>query len=339
MQRIILTSVVALLACAVTPCHAAVPDLDGVLGAFDIDAHPDLRSVLVMHDGAVVAERYYNGETADTLHDVRSAGKSITALLVGTAVDRGAIRSVDDPVARYWTAARGSAVGAVRLDDILTMRSGLASFDEDAASPGNEDKMDDAPDTDAFILAIPRAAPPGAVYRYNSLTAHVAAIAVQQASGRDLEDVARTALFAPLGITRWHWDRDASSRVKGQGNLALRTRDLGKIGQMVLDHGLYDGRRVLSEKWIATMLAPHHAIGAVDRYADGYGYFWYTKTQLVDGKPVIVHFASGNGGNKIYVVPALDDVIVVTSSAYGKGYGQLRSETILKAVLAQQAAQ
>ena len=86
---------------------------------------------------------------------------------------------------------------------------------------------------------------------------------------------------------------------------------------------------------LAAMLAPHAAIGAVDRYADGYGYFWYTKTQQVQGKPVLVHFASGNGGNKIYVVPARDEVIVITSSAYGKGYGQLRSETILKAILAQ----
>jgi CubicO group peptidase (beta-lactamase class C family) len=315
-------------------CQAGAPEL----AAFDHDAHPDLRSVLVMHKGAIIAERYYNGATAESLHDVRSAGKSITALLVGTAVDRGLIHDVSDRVDRYWSAAKGSAVGAVPLADILTMRSGLAAFDADAASPGNEDKMDEAQNTDQFILAIPRAVPPGTLYRYNSLTAHVAGITVQQASGRDLEDYARTALFAPIGITQWQWARDGSGRVKGQGNLSLRTRDLGKIGQMVLDRGVFDGRRVLSEQWIAAMLAPRHAIANVDRYADSYGYFWYSKTQMVDGRPIVVHFASGNGGNKIYVVPALGEVIVITSSAYGKGYGQLRSETILKAILAQRGA-
>lgn len=321
--------------CGVGAAHAAGPDFIATLGRFEQDAHADLKSVLVMRDGRIVAERYFNGETADSLHDVRSAGKSITALLVGAAVDRGMIRQLGDPVASYWTAASGSAVGAVPLESVLTMRSGLAAFDADAASPGNEDKMDEAPDTDKFILSIPATGAPGTQYRYNSLTAHVAALTVEKASGQDLEAFARTALFAPLGIARWEWQRDASGHVKGQGNLSLRTRDLAAIGQMVLDGGVFEGRRVISKDWIERMLAPRVAIGDVDRYADHYGYFWYSKTQSVGGKPVVVHFASGNGGNKIYVVPSLRYVVVVTSSAYGKGYGQLRSESILQAILAE----
>lgn len=338
MKTTIFSNIFLVLLCAcICAGTAAAAELDATLATFDHDPHPDLRSVLVLRHGRIVAERYYNGETADTLHDVRSAGKSITGLLVGTAVDR-ALLATNARIGTIWPAAHNSALADVTLDNVLTMRSGLASFDADPDSPGNEDKMDEAPDTLKFILAIPRATPPGTQYRYNSLTAHVAALAVEQASGRDLEAYARTALFAPLGITRWHWDRDASGHPKGQGNLSLRTRDLGTIGQLVLDQGLHEGRRVLSAAWIATMLAPHVDISANDRYADSYGYLWYGKTHQVDGKPVQVHFASGNGGNKIYVVPALDEVVVVTSSAYGKGYGQLRSENILKAVLGEQAA-
>jgi CubicO group peptidase (beta-lactamase class C family) len=317
------------------PAHAAEADLAATLAAFDHDDHRDLRSVLVLRHGRIVAERYYNGAAAGTLHDVRSAGKSITALLVGTAVDRGLIRTTADPVGVAWPAAQGSAVGKVTLDSLLTMRSGLAADDSDVASPGNEDTMDEAADTVKFILAIPQAVPQGTRYRYNSLGAHVAALVVEQASGQDLENYARAALFTPLGITQWHLARDASGHPKGQGNLSLYPRDLATIGQLVLDGGMHAGRRVISARWLDTMLAPHVAIGDVDRYADSYGYFWYTKTQQVHGKPVLVHFASGNGGNKIYVVPAQDTVVVITSGAYGKGYGQLRSENILKAILAQ----
>ena len=321
-----------LLVCSAAGVRAA--DLDEVLKRWDSDAHGDLCSVLVLRGGAVVAERYYNGATADALHDVRSAGKSITALLVSAALDRGKIASVADPVQRYWPAARGSALGDVTIADLLTMRSGLAAFDEDAASPGNEDKLDEAADPLAFTLAVPRAQPPGQQYRYNSLTAYAAGIVVEQATGQDLEAFARTALFAPLGIARWHWGRDAAGHPKGQGNLSLRTRDLASIGQLVLGGGQFGGRTVLSAGAVRAAIAPRVDIGAGDRYADSYGYFWYAKTHVVGGRTLPVHFASGNGGNKIYVVPALNMVAVVTSRAYGRGYGQLRSENILKAILA-----
>ena len=321
------------LACLTGLATAANVDINAVLARFDQDEHADLTSVLLMRDGRIVAERYYNGASADTLHDVRSAGKSITALLVGTAFDRGLVKP-GDTVDMHWKAARGSAAGALLLDSVLTMRSGLAAFDQDPDSPGNEDKMDEAPDTDKFILSVPSASAPGPQYRYNSLTSHIAAITVEKAVGQDLERYASEALFAPLGITRWQWQRDASGHPKGQGNLSLRTRDLAAIGQLVLDGGGVKGRRVISAAWLAMMLAPRVAIGEVDRYADHYGYFWYSKTQHVQGAPLLVHFASGNGGNKIYVVPSIRAVLVVTSRAYGKGYGQRRSEEILKAILA-----
>ncbi|MDV6330966.1 serine hydrolase [Asticcacaulis sp. 201] len=309
--------------------------LDTVLTHFDQDAHSDLKGVVVLRDGHIVAERYYNGETPDALHDIRSAGKSITSLLVGIAIDRKAIHGIDDPVSLYWPEAKSRPVGEVPLRDILTMRSGLAAFDEDPASPGNEDRMDDAADPLAFVLSVPRADPPGLRYRYNSVTAYTAGVVVAKATGRSLESFASTALFAPLGITRWHWASDASGYTKGQGNLLLTTRDLAKIGEMVREGGVYEGRRIVSEAWLADALSPKVTISDTDPYANGYGYFWYAKNQQIDGQPVTVSFASGNGGNKIYIVPSRHLVVAITSSAYGKGYGQKRSEAILKAILTQ----
>jgi CubicO group peptidase (beta-lactamase class C family) len=311
-----------------TALPALAQPLDDVLARWDRDEHPDLRSVLVMRNGAIIAERYYNGETADTLHDIRSAGKSVTALLAGAAVDRGKL-SANGRIDSYWPATKGTALQGVTLDQVLTMRSGLAAFDEDPASPGNEDKMDEAADPVAFALAVPAETTPGTRYRYNSLTSYVAGITIEQATGKDLEAFARETLFAPLGIQHWQWLRDAANHPKGQGNLFLRTRDLASIGQMVLDQGVYQGRRIISAEWIQAALAPRVAIGDVDRYADHYGYFWYQKKY----GDTVVHFASGNGGNKIYVIPSRNEVVIVTSSAYGKGYGQRRSAAILQAIL------
>ena len=331
-----------LLAALSLPCAAGAQEapatLAQVLQAQDRDSHGDLRAVVVLRDGAIVAERYYNGETADTLHDIRSAGKSITALLVGAAVARGQLATTGT-VGGYWPDVAGSPAGKVVLDDLLTMRSGLAAFDEDEHSPGNEDKLDEASDPAAFVRGVPAAAAPGSIYRYNSLGSYIAGRVVENASGADLEGYAAKVLFAPLGITRWSWGRDVANHPKGQGNLSLRARDTARIGQLVLDDGKVDGRPVIDAAWIKAALAPRVAIGAADRYADSYGYFWYAKTQDVGSRKIAVYFASGNGGNKIYVIPARRMVVSVASSAYGKGYGQRRSEDILKAILAVDATQ
>ncbi len=322
---------------AVSGAHAApaLPPagMTAVLARWDQTEHPDLRAVVVMQQGRVVGERYYNGATRDELHDVRSAGKSVTALLVGIARDQGRLK-IDQPVQRYWKQATGSAIGPVALRDVLSMRSGLAADDENPDSPGNEDRMDEADDPKSFVLKVPRAAPPGTVYRYNSLTSYVAGVVVTEAVGKPMDVFARQYLFAPLGIERWQWARDASGITKGQGNLSLRARDFAILGEMVRNDGVYQGKRIVSAAWLRDALTPHVAIGDSDPYAEGYGYYWYAKTHDIKGTPVPVRFASGNGGNKIYVVPSRQMVVAITSSAYGKGYGQRRSEAILKAVLA-----
>ncbi|WP_380872070.1 6-aminohexanoate-dimer hydrolase [Sphingomonas sp. DBB INV C78] len=320
-----------------TASHAARAEdqrIAATLERWDADSKHDLKGVIVLKDGRVVAERYYAGADADTLHDVRSAGKSVTSLLLGIVVDRGGIRSIDDPVARYWPEAKGSAIGSVPIRDVLTMRSGLAAFDADPDSPGNEDRVDEALDPAAFILGLPRADAPGTRYRYNSVTSTVAGIVTAKASGQRMDEFAAQHLFAPLGISRWRWEADRSGYTKGQGNLSLTLRGFAAIGEMVRNGGRYRGKRVVSRAWISQALAPHVAIGDVDPYADSYGYFWYGKTQGVGDRQIAVSFASGNGGNKIYVVPRLGMVVAVMSSAYGRGYGQKRSEQILKDILA-----
>lgn len=309
------------------------PQMAAVLARWDADPNPDLRGVIVLRGGKTIAERYYNGASPGELHDIRSAGKSITALLMGIAIDRRRIKGVEARVDASWPQARGTAIGDVRLDDVLTMRSGLAADDEVPDSPGNEDKLDEAADPLAFLLAIPRATTPGTSYVYNSATASIAGVVVAKATGMTMADFARKTLFTPLGITRWRWASDAAGYTKGQGNLWLTLRDFATIGEMVRQRGIHGRASVVSAGWLDAALAPRIAISAVDPFADHYGYFWYSKVHRIDGTPVPVSFASGNGGNKLYVIPSRQMVIAIQSRAYGRGYGQRRSQDILKAVL------
>jgi CubicO group peptidase (beta-lactamase class C family) len=321
-----------------SPAKAQDVDIEAALAKWQSDPKGDLKGVIVLRDGHVVAEHYYNGADREALHDIRSAGKSVTSLLLGIAIDRRNVRSVADSVERYWPAAAHTAIGNVRLSDVLTMRSGLAAFDAGPESPGQEDRMDEASDPAAFILSLPRANPPGTIYRYNSVTATIAGIVTARATGQTLEQFAARNLFAPLGIARWRWEADRSGYTKGQGNLSLTLRDFAAIGEMVRAGGTYRGKRVVSSGWIRQSLLGRVQIGDVDRYADGYGYFWYRKVEVIGGSKVDISFASGNGGNKIYIVPSRNMVVAIMSSAYGRGYGQKRSEDILRDILSLEIA-
>lgn len=335
-SRLAVAALVTLCMSCATGDDCTTPSVRCALDAFGNDEHGDLHSVVVIHNGETVAERYYGNGDDQTLIDVRSAGKSVTSLLFGIALDQGAIESLDDAVAKYWPEAEGTAAGAVRLADVLTMRTGLAADGNDPESPGYEGRMDAADDPLAFALSVPGAEAPGTRYRYNSLAAYVAGIVIGRATGKGLEDFARDNLFEPLGIERWDWQEDRAGYTKGQGNLFLTAPGFARIGELVLNGGVHNGRQVVSNKWIAEGLKPRFDISDSDPFASGYGYYWYHQVYPLNGRSVEVSFASGNGGNKIYVIPEYDMVVSVMSRAYGQGRGQRRSEDILRAVLATQ---
>jgi CubicO group peptidase (beta-lactamase class C family) len=308
--------------------------IDSLVRDLRRDTTQTIKGLVVARHGRVVAESYFNGDGPDTLHDIRSATKSITALLMGIAVDRGAIRSVDTPLDSVVPALAGSPAGATPIRDYLTMRSGLDDDDQDSLSTGNENRLDASADWLAFASHVPRKWPAGDRYVYSSLNAYLTGAAVEAATHVPLSDFAGRNLFQPLGIGAFVWRRGPRGEGVGEGNLRLTARNLVAIGELVLHGGAYHGARVVSERWVATMVSAIVPTGgAIDPYADAYGYMWYSKRYLIGADTVDLHFASGNGGNKIYVVPRYDMVIAITSSAYNTRYGQRRSEQILLRVL------
>jgi len=196
--------------------------------------------------------------------------------------------------------------------------------------------MDAADDPLSFALAVPGADEPGTRYRYNSLAAYVAGIVIGRATGDGLENFARDNLFEPLKIKRWDWQEDRAGYTKGQGNLFLTAPDFARIGEMVLNGGAYNGQQVVSAEWIEESLKPRVDVSDSEPNASGYGYYWFHQVYALNGRSIEVSFASGNGGNKIYVIPEFNLVVSIMSRAYGQGRGQRRSEDILKAILATQ---
>lgn len=254
--------------------------------------------------------------------DLRSATKSVTALLVGIAVDRGLLPGVDVPVADLLPRHRELLLAdpgkaAITVEDLLTMRSGLACDDWDRRSPGHEDRMYRRRDWVAFWASQPLAHPPGEVFSY--CTGNVIALGeiLAAAAGADAESFAAEHLFGPLGIERAAWERwDRGRGVDTGGHLRLAPDDLASIGELVLARGDHDGRRIVSAAWVEAMTEPRTPIPGVGHQ---YGYLWWLDRTTDPALPATeVWWAQGNGGTLLVVLPGVDAVMTVTGTRFGR---------------------
>jgi CubicO group peptidase (beta-lactamase class C family) len=307
--------------------------LQSIYAQAKADEHSDLKGIVVLCNGKRISEAYFNGDSAATLNDIRSATKSITATLMGIAIQQGLVRRVDDSIALYLPELPHDGKQNITIRDLLTMRSGLDADDDDPQSPGNEDNLDKSADWLKAAYAVPVKRRPGQTYVYCSLNAFLTGVIVQNAAHMPLDVFAKNNLFEPLEINRFEWAKAAGGWTKGQGNLSIRARDLAAIGQMYLDNGSFREHKVLNPAWVQSSWSELVPISDKDPYADSYGYMWYFRNEPTGKTTTPVHFASGNGGNKIYVVPSRHLVVAITSSAYSTNYGQRRSQSILLGVL------
>jgi CubicO group peptidase (beta-lactamase class C family) len=310
--------------------------LQSLLDRLQLDPFPDLHSLLVWRRGQLVLERYFNGASRDDLHDVRSAGKSVTSALVGIALDQQALASIDHPMLSFFPDHRppqraNAWIERISVRHLLEMRSGFDADEERPESAGYEDKLAAAQDWLQFALQVPVTRAPGSAWAYASLNTMLLGRIVEAATGRDVQAVAEEFLFAPLGITSYQWERAPDGHIVGQGNLWVRGRDALKFGLLYLHHGQWHDQQVLSPRWVEESTRLRTPL-ALDNYV-GYGYQWWRGLELSGDHQVEFAFASGNGGQKIVVVDALEMVIVITSTAYGLGRGQQRSHSIIRDLL------
>lgn len=312
-------------------------------------AEADAQGAAVVRHGALVYERYFAGEDqrwhrplgrvphdANTLHDLRSITKSITALLVGIACDRGWLKSLDAPIFAFFPEdadLRTAEKNRITLHDLLTMTSGLA-WVEDRPADSIWRRVRTSPDPYRIVLEQPLAATPGTLWNYNSGGAELVGAIVKQAVNRPLDRFADEALFEPLGFRDWEWLQLANGNPAAAGGLRLRPRDLAKIGQLVLNGGEWHGRRLVRAAWIKEMTAPQVTFGAHLGGASAYGYLWWLGRSSVRSREFDWVAGIGYGGQRLFVVPSADLVVAVTAGVYTRRSAQdLAGDTVLDAVL------
>jgi CubicO group peptidase (beta-lactamase class C family) len=286
----------------------------------------NLHGVIVARRGKLAFETYFTGYDqwalkgpatvefdATTLHDPRSATKSITALVAGVAVDRGIVPGIDRTVLSFFPDYADLATAEkerITVRHLLTMSAGL-KWDDDAPYT-NENAMNKASDPYRYVLSLPVAAPPGTVFNYSGGNTALIAGVLQRASGQRFDALATALLLEPLGISNVAWRRLPNGDPKSWCCMLLRPRDMAKMGQLVLDRGRWQGQRVLSESWMeaATSLRISTPSGL------GYGYqFWLGQTSTPGGQVDWVA-ARGQGGQRIFIVPKMDLVAVITAGNY-----------------------
>ena len=291
----------------------------------------DLHSLLVLRDGKLAFEAYYHGHTRDTPHDIRSATKSITSLLTGIAIDRGAFASVDVPLMTYLGDRYPNITDKddLTLRHLLTMSSGLDCHDRDRTTRGQEDRMYRSKDWVRYFLSLsrPYAAADTTLYCTGGVVALSAAIAA--ATEQDVAAFADEALFAPLGIENYQWARfDGDRQVDTGGHLLITSQGLAKIGQLVLQNGAWNGQQLISPEWIDTSTAQH-----VTYDGQRYGFLWWRYHIPYGTVTVEVINATGNGGQNIFIVPAYDLVVVSTAGYYNSDKAGIPHELMFRGIL------
>lgn len=283
------------------------------------DGAPLVHSILVARHGRLVLEEYFHGYSADRTHDLRSASKTVASILAGIAMDQSpAPFTPATPVYPYLGAsADDPRKGKITVGHLLTHATGLACDDNDAASPGNEDRLQRQrrqPDWFRFVLDLPVAVDPGSRYAYCSGTLNLTGAVIRRATGSWLPAFFDQRLARPLGIDRYHVNLMPDGEGYSGGGLRLRPRDLLKLGQLYLDGGRWQGRRVVSERWVRQSTA--HQIATADGGSDGFG--WHRFELQWNGRTYQEYEASGNGGQLVIVVPELDLVAVFTAGNYNQ---------------------
>lgn len=305
----------------------------------------NIHSIIVERHGKIVAELYRSGPDRtmmkrygmgnpfasdvefgpETLHDVRSVSKSVTALLYGLSSYEKILPPLHTTVLSEYPGLQdlqNAERNRITLAHFFTMSSGLDWKEWGRGFlTSDETRLLWKADPVRFVLDRPQAAEAGQIFNYSGGNTAVLADLLSKKTGKPLSEIARTELFEPLGITDWQWATDSGGRALPHAGLRLSPRDMVKLGRLVLNKGKWNGKQLISKSWIEESTRQHiltgvHFFSGSDEEL-GYGYQWWTGHSAGNNRKVAWTAAIGNGGQRIYVVPELDMTVVMTAGDYG----------------------
>lgn len=274
-----------------------------------------LFGLLVVKDGYLIAEDYFNEGSIDQEARIQSATKSVASALVGIALDRGCLDSVDQKMIDFFPEVADQVTDPrkreITIRQMLQMRAGYPSEESNAALWEGLLSGHYPP----FIKDFPLIADPGTEFHYSNLTSNWLGIIVDRACGMHLKPYAEAHLFSPMSIEAGEWGTDWEGHNNASGDLHLTARDMARFGLLYLDDGQYEGNQIVPSGWVQDSLQTYSAgaRGNIGRFRDiGYGYHWWS-ARAGDHR---VNFAWGHGGQLIALVDDLDMVVVVTADPF-----------------------
>ena len=284
---------------------------------------PYIHGLLIAHRGKLVVEEYFHGFDRDQPHDSRSAGKTIGSALLGIALRKGIFKSLDTPVYPLFGGVDRFANPDPRkerltLRHVVTMSPGLDCNDGNPQSRGSEDTMQsqqEQPDWYRYTLDLPMISAPGERSYYCTAGINLIGGAIQRRTGMSLARFFHENFADPLQISYYQLNLSPTGDAYMGGGIRLRPRDFLKLGQVYLDGGVWRGKRLVSEEWVRQSAAAH----ATMNQEDDYGYGWWRQTFQVRGRSIDTFFASGNGGQMLFVIPQLDMTVMIQAGNYGDG--------------------
>lgn len=315
-----------------------------------------IHSVLLARRGRLVLEEYFFGHARDTVHDLRSAGKTYASVMLGAAMRQGYAIGPETRILSAM-ARRGPfdnpdpRKAEVTLAHLLTHTAGLDCDDNDEKSRANENLVSSQTgeaDWWKFTLSVPMAHAPGVRYAYCSANINLVGGAVTEATGTWLPAFFERSIARALDFGRYHWMVTPNGDGYVGGGAFVRPRDLLKLGQLFLDGGVWRGRRIVDAAWITASTQPRIAISPAttgldqETFDDTYGnvgadgYAWHQMRVTAGGRTYTGYSATGNGGQMLVVLPELEMAFVFTGGNYRQGgiWGQWPQRLIADEIIA-----
>jgi CubicO group peptidase (beta-lactamase class C family) len=275
---------------------------------------PQYHGIAIARHGKLVLEEYFHDQRREVPHTTRSAGKSLSSIVIGAAMYAGVPLRLSSPVYRVMN---GGAFPAglepqkktMTLEHLLTMAGGYFCDDSNDDAPGNEDKMwdqTDEPDFYRYTMKVPLATPPGENAVYCSAMPNLALGMAGRAAHENPMSLFDRLVGGPLKIRDYGWGLDGAGNPYGGGSVSLLLRDFAKLGQLMLNGGTWKGQRILSKEFVARATSPQYHLRNLT-----YGYLWWIEDFPYKNRTVRVFAARGAGGQVVTVVPELDLVVAV----------------------------
>jgi CubicO group peptidase (beta-lactamase class C family) len=270
------------------------------------EALPRLHSLIISWHGHRHLEHYYSGTRATRSANVKSASKTVMSALIGIAIDRGLIESVDTPIAKFFPSLIDDGADPIKhqitIADLLTMRSGL-----ETTSNHNYGSWIASSNWVRDALQRPIIRAPGSRMIYSTGNTHLLSAIITKIGGSTWK-FGNTELAEPMGFQLARWPKDPQGIYFGGNDMEFTPRQMQAFGEMYLHQGRSNGKQVISESWVRESHLPRTRSPRDFRRLYGYG--WWIR----DLGGHRVYYAWGYGGQFIFVVPTLDLVVVTTSS-------------------------